>query len=236
MTGLLLATLAATRRRVRAAATAAHIAEAESAAVWNERTRIARELHDTLAQDFASLALQLELLRNHVPSGGKPGEHLAQAGNIVRQSLSETRDAIWMLRGDALRQSGLPAALEALLQRLVSRSSVSFEFTLEGRPVQLPHLTEHHLLRITKECVQNALRHASAHQILVRLLYASHSVGLQIEDDGRGFDSSGAASNGNAAGFGLRGLRERVDEIQGSLQIQSGQAHGTRIQIDFPMP
>ncbi len=235
-TGLLLATLAASRRRVRAAAAAARLAEAESAAVWSERTRIARELHDTLAQDFASLALQLELLRSHVPPDGKPGEHLAQAGSIVRQSLSETRDAIWMLRGDALRESGLPAALEGLLQRLLSRSNVSFEFLLEGRPVQLPHVTEHHLLRITKECVQNALRHASPHKIHVQLRYGSKSVGLQIQDDGCGFDSSSADSAGHAAGFGLRGLKERVDEIQGTLQIQSGKGQGTRIQIDFPTP
>ncbi len=195
---------------------------------------MSRELHDTLAQGFAGIAIHLDAAADCLPRGAQELRgHLALARALVRDSLAEARRAVLDLRPRALEQVGLAAALADMAARLGAESTIRVE--VSGEPRRLTSTVEGHLLRIAQEAVTNALRHAGAREIRVRLQFGEDRVALRVEDDGRGFPLSpaGGPSPGH---LGLVGIRERAARMGGRLTLQSREGEGTEVLVEVPLP
>jgi len=209
-------------------------AEEKESAIFAERNRIARELHDTLAQGFTSILLQIEAAKSLLGEAEKATfVPLDRARDLARESLAEARRAIWAFRPRALDKSDLPTALEWLVRNMAAGSGVGVEFTTRGAPRALTVAIETNLLRIIQEAVTNALRHAAARTIRVRLTFANEVVRVSVEDDGRGLAPRDARSG---EGFGLISMRERVENLSGKFLLSSHPSRGTRILVKIPIP
>lgn len=207
--------------------------EGQFAAVLAERTRIAREIHDTLAQGFAGISVQLELVARWLtkaPDAAKP--HLDQARQLVRSSLDEARRSVWDLRSQALENSDLPSALSAVVKQLLADTSIQSQVQVTGTYRELSRTMEDNLLRIGTEAVTNAIKHARAQHLQVELNYVRDRVKLRVQDDGCGFDSTQPSPNGH---FGLVGMRERVTSLGGQLRVNSRPQAGTEIIVEVPL-
>lgn len=207
--------------------------EGQFNAVLTERTRIAREIHDTLAQGFAGISVQLELvarLLTKAPDAAKP--HLDQARQLVRRSLDEARRSVWALRSQALENSDLPSALSHAVKQLVADTAIQSQVQVTGTYRELNRTLEDNLLRIGTEAVTNAIKHAHAPNLHVELNYVRDRVKLRVQDDGCGFDSTQPSPNGH---FGLIGMRERVTSLGGQLIVNSRPQAGTEIIVEVPL-
>jgi ligand-binding sensor domain-containing protein/signal transduction histidine kinase len=204
------------------------------AAVLAERNRIAREIHDNLAQELLGVSVQLELVARMVPAAEAARTHLDRARSLVRSSIAEVRRSVWDLRSQSLDEKDLPTALAETTRRLTAESEVQTQFEVRGafRPLS-PHV-ENNLLRIAQEAINNAVRHARARTIRVDLAFDAVSVRLSVHDDGRGFDPRRGDSS-SAGHFGLVGMRERADEMGGTFTIESGAGEGTEISVTVPI-
>jgi signal transduction histidine kinase len=234
MAGLALVTLSwvvLLRRRV-AEQTRIIGAQIERAAVKDERQRIARELHDTVEQELAGLSIQLRNARHRLD--GSPAEAstaLKLAERMLRHCREEARTSIQDLRSVALEQRGLRGALAEFLAPLAAECGAQYRLDVEGEPRSLQAVVELHLLRIAHEAAANAARHADARFIQVRIIYEAARVTIEIQDDGRGFDPGAPAPRGH---FGLTGMRERSNKIQGSITIESAPGAGTTVRVSVP--
>lgn len=209
-------------------------ADEKESAILAERERIARELHDTLAQGFTSILLQIEAARSLLGESEKAAHvPLERAQDLARESLAEARRAIWAIRPRILGQSDLPTALAWLVRDMAAGSGVAVEFTTRGTPRALTVDIETNLLRIIQEAVTNALRHARARTIRVKLTFSEDLLRASVEDDGRGFSPRAARADD---GFGLISMRERAESLGGKLVISSHPARGTRILAKVPLP
>jgi two-component system NarL family sensor kinase len=194
-----------------------------------ERNRLAREIHDTIAQDLSAIAFQLEAAEALLVQGAEPERiqwSVTAALDLARQGLEEARRSVLDLRAAPLEGRTLPSALAAL-----AADSPTVTFDAEPVTEPIPPAVEVGLYRIAQEALQNALRHAAASHILIRLESSPDRIRLTIEDDGRGFAVDGAA----ASRFGLIGMRERVRLLGGSFQIESSPGDGTRITAEVPI-
>jgi len=207
-------------------------AQSRQSAVMAERNRIARDIHDTLAQGFTGVILQLEAVEEATSQrlAGKAGEHLTRAGELAREGLREARRSVWALRPRTLEERDLCEALRELIQKVTAGTTVRAEFTVEGKPRALPLEWEDNLLRIGQEVLTNALRHAQASKFSTQLAFDDEEVRLSLRDNGSGFDPAGRHD-----GFGLQGMRERVEGMGGQLSIQSASGEGTLISIAVPL-
>jgi signal transduction histidine kinase len=202
-------------------------------AVLGERNRIAREIHDNLAQDILGISVQLELVARLMPAAAEAAKgHLDRARILVRNSMTEARRYVWDLRSQELQKKDLPAALRDTTKRLTAENNVEAVVEVTGplRPLPLP--VETNLLRIGQEAINNAFKHAHANRIDVTLNFDTRSVRLSVRDDGRGFDPEAQIADGH---FGLIGMRERAEQIGGVLSIDSAAERGTQIAIDVPL-
>jgi signal transduction histidine kinase len=207
--------------------------EAEFAAVLAERTRMSRELHDTLAQGFAGIAIHLDAAAACLPKGAQElRAHLGLARALVRESLAEARRAVLDLRPHALEHADLAAALSDMAVRLGTESPIHVEVT--GASRLLPSAVETHLLRIAQEAVTNALRHAGAREIRVHLDFGADHVSLRIQDDGRGFAVTPTAPS-TTGHMGLVGIRERAVRMGGHLTVHSQAGAGTEVVVEVPL-
>ncbi|MFM2295665.1 MAG: hypothetical protein RLZZ350_2078 [Verrucomicrobiota bacterium] len=233
VTSLLVASavVAAARRRVREQKARRALAEAEFAAILHERNRIAREIHDTLAQGLGAISMQLELVK-HTPAPDTAATHLATAHRLVRSSLADARASIWNMRSQVLETGDLATALADILHQLTDGTEVKGEFKTVGTPRRLSPLLENNFLRIGQEAITNATKHAAAKTISVTLDFSGKQTRLTIGDDGVGFDASRPPKS--AGGFGLVGLRERAAEISADLQLASASGHGTTVTLTRP--
>ena len=205
----------------------------EFRAVLSERNRIAREIHDNLAQDILGISVQLELVARLMPAAAEVAKgHLDRARMLVRNSMTEARRYVWDLRSEELQKKDLPAALADTAKRLTADTGVEAVVDVTGPLQPLPLSVETNLLRIGQEAVNNAVRHAQASRIHVALNFDTRSVQLSVSDNGHGFDPSGQVADGH---FGLIGMRERANEIGGVLTIQSADKRGTQITVDVPL-
>jgi ligand-binding sensor domain-containing protein/signal transduction histidine kinase len=207
--------------------------EAQWTAVLRERGRIAREIHDTLAQGFAGISVQLELVARLLTGSAEAvREPLDQARALARASLEEARTSIWNLRSQPSEGEDLPARLSRGCARLAGGSESKVYLQVKGtyRPVE--RRIEEELLRIGQEAVANAVRHAAAARIDVQLIYEAARVSLRVEDDGRGFTPG---SNGQPGHYGIRGMEERASEIDAALVLESTPGEGTRILVEAPL-
>ena len=216
------------------AATRSELAEAaRHAGVLAERERLARELHDTIAQGFASVVTQLESAEQALDE--RPGdarEHLAKATRIARESLGEVRHSVRALRPDLLQETSLGSALDRTVRQWAADSGVPARLLTTGEPVALRPETELALLRTAQEALANVARHAAATRVVVSLSYLGDMVTLDVDDDGAGFD--GRERPGPDGGFGLVGMRERVEAAGGGLTVESTPGEGTTIAASVP--
>jgi signal transduction histidine kinase/ligand-binding sensor domain-containing protein len=203
------------------------------AAVLQERTRIAREIHDTLAQGFTGITIQIDTALDRLEADpAQARTHLQQARLLARTSLAETHQAVWDLRMAKLAAGSLAEALRAIGKSLERAAPV--EVSVIGAERTLPALQEGALLRISQEALTNAVRHAQATRILVRLEYHERSVRLRVQDDGVGFDPAQAQRSGGH--FGLQGIRERVEMLRGSMELETTPGAGTTLAVELPLP
>jgi signal transduction histidine kinase/ligand-binding sensor domain-containing protein len=209
--------------------------------VLTERTRMARELHDTLLQGMTTVAMQLHGLRKQFADAPAPARRqLDVVHETVTQCLDETRRVVRGLRDDERSQGALGPALERLAQRLCDGADRSgrasddpgplCDVQIDGQPRPLPHAVQDELYRIGQEALTNALRHAEADRIELRLSYEAALVRLVVTDDGRGFDPADLAAVADGAHFGLKGLRERAASIGATLDVRSKTGAGTVIE------
>jgi len=211
--------------------------EAQWGAVLAERSRLAREIHDTLAQGFVGISVQLEVVARLLGGSREPApkpvmDQLDEARALVRASLAEARTSIWDLRSQAAED--LPARLRQSCSRISNGSPSKVYLQVQGTYRPLARKIEEELLRIGQEAVVNAVRHAAATRIDVHLVYVATRVALRVADDGRGFQpaSNGSGPEGH---YGIRGMRERAAEIDAALILESTPGGGTRVAVEAPL-
>jgi signal transduction histidine kinase len=205
-------------------------------AVLAERTRIARELHDTLGQAVAGIGLQIETglrMLDRKPETAR--SDLKRAHAMARASLDEVRRSIWVLRAQTSgERDDLASTLERSLQQLTEGSGVTAHFAVRGHPRPLAIAVERNLLRVAHEAVTNALRHARAQHVSVELDFAGDGILLRVRDDGCGFDFQAHLAASGREHFGLLGLVERARILGGELGVASGPERGTELTCRIP--
>jgi len=196
-------------------------------ALIDERNRMAQEIHDTLAQSFTGILIQLETLKQ---DGSKTSHYAAlrRIHQLAEDGLVEARRSVRSLRPRDLDNSNLFTALPQLVERLSSKSNIPIQLTLTGDPYPLPADTAGNLFRIAQEAIQNALKHAQPNTIFVELLYEPETVMLSVEDDGQGFDPQQQIL---PTGFGIVGMQERATRIRGQFSLSSAPGKGTTITV-----
>jgi signal transduction histidine kinase len=205
------------------------------ALVLEERARLAREIHDTLAQGFVGISSQLDAVAMSLPGDvDLAKQHLQLASKMARHSLTEARRSVMDLRASALEGHDLPAALHAGAKQWTFGSAVEVQVDVTGEPKPLPEEMEQNLLRIAQEAVANALKHAAASRIWIRLSMEARRLCLRVEDDGRGFEQQDAFST-IGGHFGLLGMRERAERLGGALSLQSRPGDGTQVEVTVPL-
>ena len=209
--------------------------ESQFAAVLAERNRIAREIHDNLAQEMLGISVQLEVVARTMPASAELAKtHLDRVRMLVRHGIAEARRYVWDLRSQALDKNDLPAALSDTARRLTTETAVSAKVEVSGTFRPLSPLIEGNLLRIGQEAINNAVRHAHAQNILVNLKFDARRVQLSVRDDGHGFNYQ-ESMNGDAKHFGLVGMQERAVRIGGTLKVDSRAGEGTEVLVDVPI-
>jgi signal transduction histidine kinase/ligand-binding sensor domain-containing protein len=197
-----------------------------------ERTRIARDLHDTLLQSLAGVSLQLDGISKQVPAASEKAA-LIGLREQVDSCFREARVKVWDLRSPALEGQGLAAALREFVERVGPSSAARCCFTVSGEPRPCAPEVEEELLRIAQEAANNANRHAQANEIRVALEYGASSLTLSISDDGKGFDfEEGLRKTGH---WGLKNMQERAAQIRGTCRITTAAGKGTQIEIRVPL-
>jgi PAS domain S-box-containing protein len=207
--------------------------EKRHAAVLEERNRLARDVHDNLAQGLASIVLQLEgaeqILSESVREARK---HIVTARDLARGSLEEARRSLLAMRSSLLDHEDLPSALSHLVDSLELAWSSHADLTIHGKHHSLSPRIEENLLRIAQEALQNAVRHGNARQMRVELGYHEKLVTLGIQDDGKGFELAG---DRRTTSLGITIMRERCAEIRARFDIQSEPGKGTRVMVEVPI-
>jgi len=201
--------------------------------ILDERCRLSREIHDTLAQGFAGISSQLDAVAiefDRNPNFAR--QTLELATKMARHGLTEARRSMMDLRMSELEQRDLPAAIEAVARRSVAGSPVKLSVDVSGVRSKIPEKLEQNLLRISQEAVANALKHAHARTIWVELVTEARSVCLRVRDDGNGFDSANAESvEGH---FGIMGMQERAERLGGFFALESLPGAGTQVEVRVP--
>ncbi len=195
-------------------------------AVLEERNRIARDIHDTLAQGFTGVSVQLQALRSALQRGehDRMMDHVDTASQLTRSSLAEARESVYMLRTEPIGSSQLIESLEALADQGLGTDAAEISFTLRGEPYNLDPDSENALLRIAQESLANVRKHAKATKCEIKLIYGTDAVTLTVRDNGAGFDPSGIT-----AGLGLAGMRTRAQRLGATLLLGSAPGRGTEV-------
>jgi signal transduction histidine kinase/HAMP domain-containing protein len=203
--------------------------QAQQIAIVEERSRLARELHDSVTQSLYSSTLLAEAGRRLARLGDveRVNEYLARLGEITEQSLKEMRLLVYELRPLALRKEGLVGALNQRLDAVERRAGVEARLVLEGE-LELPEDVEEALYRIAQEALNNALKHATPTSVTVSVRVEDAHVELEVADDGRGFDPSAVGDEG---GMGLVNMQERAEKLGGTLTIVSAAGKGTSVKV-----
>ena len=208
----------------------------------NERTRIARELHDTLLQSFQGVLMRFQAVSNGLEEG-EPKEELEGAIDRAAQAITEGRNAVQGLRSAAVETNDLAAALGTLGKELAAGESRAPEFTMqvEGAARDLHPILRDEVYRIGGEALRNAFRHADARRIEVELRYDERQFRVRVRDDGKGIDPGHLVGSGPAGHFGLRGMRERANRVGGKLTVWSSDPRaegkldsGTEVELRIP--
>ncbi len=199
-----------------------------------ERDRLAREIHDTLAQGFTSIVLHLEAAEQASDVDPERARyHLNTARETARASLTQARQVVQDLRPDLLAQQSLPAAIERLVARWQEETGVKATAVVTGDSLTLHPDLDITLLRAAQEALANVRKHAQAHQVQVTLSYMGDVVTLDVADDGVGL--AGSAPTALSGGFGLTAMRERVAQLGGTVEVESERGAGTTVAVAIPV-
>jgi signal transduction histidine kinase/ligand-binding sensor domain-containing protein len=200
-----------------------------------ERTRIARDLHDTLLQSFQGLLMRFQAVSNELAEGDLKQE-LDEAIDRATGAITEGRDAVQGLRSSVVERNDLAAALGTLGKELAAPTSQPPEFTMqvEGAARDLHPILRDEVYRVAGEALRNAFRHANAGRIEVEIRYDERVFRLRVRDDGKGIDPNLLADDGRAGHFGLRGMRERAKRVGGKLTVWSELGSGTEVELRVP--
>jgi signal transduction histidine kinase len=227
MAALVLAIWGTWRVRVR-------VIQHEFSLVLAERTRLSREIHDTLLQSLVGLTLQINKLARVIPTS--PSQAVGISNRMLEQVEMYIRDArmsIFDMRSPILKTHDLAAALDEFGHRVTADYGVAFQSHVAGTPRRLDSNVEGQVLRIGQEAITNAVRHAQARRIDLDVCFEEAGFTLRVRDDGHGFELESA--NAPSAHYGLVQMRERATEIGGRLTITTGQGEGTIVEIVVPM-
>ncbi|HET9098775.1 MAG TPA: two-component regulator propeller domain-containing protein [Acidobacteriaceae bacterium] len=212
-----------------------HQVESRFRAVLAERTRIAREIHDTLAQGFVGISVQLELAAQMLSSSPQAvREQLNQTRKLVRDSLAEARSSIWNLRSNEAGSVDFASKFSSAVRARIAGKSLETNIQFTGTYRALPANVESELLKIALEAVANVLQHADATCVDINVHYESRRLTMQIQDNGVGLASDVAAAT-PAGHFGVIGMRERAHAIGGTFTMNSVPGGGTKISVELPL-
>ncbi len=205
--------------------------QSQRAAVFEERNRMARDIHDTLAQGFTGVIVQLEAAEDAISCGSRKeaDTHLHRAGELARRSLSEARRSVHALRPQALQEQNFWRALKGTIKNTTAGMALHTTFEAKGKLPELPQPWQENLLHIGEEALTNTLKYAHARNFETRLTYKAKKLRLELRDDGDGFKAKDQHD-----GVGLRGMRERVEQMGGELEITSSRGKGTKITVLLP--
>ncbi len=208
-------------------------AQNRQTAVTAERNRMARDIHDTLAQGFTGVIMQLEAAKGAATQHNiaEITNRIERASELARSSLAEARRSVRALRLPSLQSGRLSLAIENLLKRMTDGSGLQAEFQADGLEGLLSADCEETLLRITQEALTNTIKHAQARNFRATLAIGGDNTRLQLADDGRGFDP-----RAEHEGFGLTGMRERVERMNGQFVVRSKPEQGTEIVVVLNHP
>ncbi len=206
--------------------------QSRQAAVLAERNRMARDIHDTLAQGFTGVIVQLEAVADAISSGDqKEAEsYLHRASQLARQSLNEARRSVHALRPEALRRANFWDALKGIIKNTTAGNAICTKTRLRGKLPDLPNEWQENLMHIGQEALTNTLKYAHADNFETQLVCNGRELRLEFDDDGDGFE----VQDGHD-GFGLAGMRERVEEMGGDLKITSARGKGTNVAVVLPL-
>jgi signal transduction histidine kinase len=207
-------------------------------AVMEERNRMAREIHDTLAQGFTGIILQLEAAEQALEKDNSADiiSHLNKARSLARGSLSEARRSVWDLRPEALEKLKLPDAIKQEVAKFSQSSNIKANFEIKGVSHDLPTEQETAMLRICQEALTNVRKHSKATEVKVQLDYDKSHVELIVSDNGRGIVANDdTKTDGKHKGFGLISMRERARNVGGQFEVESEPDKGTTIKVKLPI-
>jgi signal transduction histidine kinase len=197
----------------------------------SERTRLARDLHDTLLQSFHGLMLRFQVVSKMLPEG-KAREQLEKTLERADQAIAEGRNAVYDLRSSTTTTNDLAEALNAVANELSGEGTATFDLVLEGGPRDLHPIIRDELYRISREALLNAFKHARARQIEAEINYGERVFRLRIRDDGEGMPAE-ILEQGRPGHFGLPGMRERARQVGADLNIWSRAGTGTEIDLSL---
>jgi signal transduction histidine kinase len=209
------------------------LAQAREAGTLDERQRLAREIHDTLAQGLTGIITQVQAARSAEDRPADRHRHLDNALDLARESLSEARRTVRAVGPEPLEGAGLPEALADVVERWSGRHGVRAELHTTGTVRALHPEVEVALLRTAQEALANVAKHADASRVGLTLSYLANLVTLDVRDDGVGFDPGGAHGDGDG-GFGLTVMRQRVGRLAGTLEVESEPGAGTAVFAGVP--
>lgn len=199
-----------------------------------ERTRIAQDLHDTLLQGFLSASMQLHVADDKLPEDSPAKPHVSRVLTLMRQVIEEGRSAVRGLRSSNGHGSlNLEEALSRVREELSVRGDVAFQVVVEGRPQPLHPIIRDEVYRIGREALVNAFRHSRAKTVEVGVEYSTGQLRVLVRDDGCGIDPA-VLRSGRDGHWGLSGMRERAERIDGRLKLQSHPGAGTRVELTVP--
>ncbi len=205
-------------------------ANQREAGIAAERERVSREIHDTVTQGLASSLLLLEAAQRSWPAPAANND-VRKATDLLRRNLADTRSLVHELSAPGLESGPLPEALEHAARQYFETVSIH----VTGEPQPLPSEVRHALLRVTQSAVANIKLHAGADHASVTLWYLPDAVTLDVFDDGRGFDPAAVPPASATGGYGLRAMRQRVEQLGGELSVESSPGDGTIIAAQFPL-
>src|SRR5437899_2525545 len=207
--------------------------QSRQAAILEERNRMARDIHDTLAQGFTGVIVQLEAAEDAIACCRRKeaNEHLRRASELARRSLNEARRSVHALRPDALQRDNFWEALKGIVKNTTAGTSLHTRFELRGRLRRLSPMWQENLLHIGQEALTNALKHAHPRNFETRLIFNSKAFRLELRDDGNGLRVKQRHD-----GLGLAGMRERAEQMGGTLKVASARGKGTTIVVTVPYP
>ena len=232
VSGLAVAMWMLYRLRVRQVAGRLHV---RYQAALDERTRIAQDLHDTLLQGFTGVSLQVVAAASRVSAPPEAIHALRNVVQLAQQTLTDARQAIWDMRSADLEHQSLTEALEVAARSAVADNDVEICFATEGQPRRMSPELETTALRVGREAILNAVKHAMPTHVDIVLEYAPQSFLLRVKDDGRGMSSEavdGAAASGH---WGVAGMRERARRAGGDLDIVTEPGRGTTVSLRLPL-